>query len=143
MKKENPSSLKKIVKPLAITALCVGAYVVFAKDNSEEYEIETTTSVGNNASLDVTALAQRLHDTMKYMGTDYKEILNTLADKNERDFQAIAKRFGKRAYNKITGNQTRINPLAPLPKYTLKEWLQFELSKSQYETLKSKYPNSL
>lgn len=145
METKNETNKRKWVRPVLITTAAVVLYILFSKDTSEEYEQEISGSGSSSAAggLNVTDLAQKLHDAMKYTGTKEEVIFDVLTNIDERQFQLIAKRFGKRAYNSLLGNQTRINPFAELPKLTLKEWFKHELTESEYKTLQAKYPNSL
>lgn len=144
MVKENQSnnSNQKWIKPVLITTAAVVLYILFSKDTAVEYEeISSNENIGNG--LNVTDLAQKLHDAMKYTGTNFEAILDTLASIDEHQYKLIERRFGKRAYNSFLGNQTRVNPFSPLPKLTLKQWFKHELSEKEYKTLQTKYPNSL
>lgn len=143
---------KKWIKPALIVAASVTAYVLLAKDKGQEWEedyyspsngtgTKPTEPMINGRS--VSDLAQTLHNAMKYSGTEEKIIFQTLETIDQEAFGKIFKRFGKRAYNSVLGNQTRVNPWAELPKLTLKEWFKHELSPTEYETLRLKYPNYL
>lgn len=139
------AAMKKIApykRPILLGAGALAAWWFFSKDKSQEY-VQDTATINDPSNATVTKIAQDLHDAMKYSGTDEDRILRTLTNVDEELFKKVARRFGRRAYNKTLGNQTRVNPFSELDKYSLKEWLENELTASEYKTLKDKYPNSL
>lgn len=143
---------KKWIKPALIVVASVTAYVLLAKDKGQVWEEDyswSSNQAGTKPSepmingRSVSDLAQTLHNAMKYSGTEEKIIFQTLESIDQQAFGKIFKRFGKRAYNQYLGNQTRINPFSELPKLSLKEWFKHELSATEYETLRLKYPHYL
>lgn len=71
-----------------------------------------------------------------------KTILTALTGVNQAQFSLIVKTFGNRYYNTFTGNIYFAIWQTPV-KYPLKLWLKKELSNSDYQLLKSKYPKYL
>lgn len=86
--------------------------------------------------------AQKLHESMKSMGTDEDYIFETLTGVSQTQFGAVIKAFGLKPYNNTTGNQYGMVGTT-LPKRDLKYWLHNELSAKQYKLLRTKYPNYL
>lgn len=86
----------------------------------------------------VSKIAQDLHDAMKNNGTDFKKIKETLSYLDEPRFEIVYKRFGLRPYGyygqPMWGSGTKKN---------LREWFEKELSASQYQELKDKFPRLL
>jgi hypothetical protein len=107
------------------------------------------TGNGNNASngglapiFNPKSVADDLWIAMKDMGTDENAIFETLKYVNQAQFNQVIQAFGKRAYNKTTGNNLTVWGFS-LNKYDLKSWLRFELSDQNYNTLRTKYSGQL
>lgn len=88
-------------------------------------------------------IAERLYTAMVIVGTDEDEIFNALAGLSEPQYYQVAQKFGKRSYNSTTGTNHSFNPFTDLPLEPLKVWLKNELSTSDYETLRKRFPNYL
>lgn len=82
-------------------------------------------------------VAETLHTAMKDSGTDEDTIFNVLAPLSQAQFLTVIQKFGNRLYNDWTGNSIWGSP------QPLKHWFQQELSASDYETLRKKFPNNL
>lgn len=82
-------------------------------------------------------VADTLHVAMKDSGTDEDAIFNVLAPLSQAQFATVIQKFGNRLYNDTLGNSTWGTP------QPLKHWLKEELSSSDYETLRKKFPNYL
>ncbi|GET46906.1 hypothetical protein [Capnocytophaga felis] len=86
----------------------------------------------------VSKIAQDLHDAMKDNGTDFSKIKETLSYLDEPRFEIVYKRFGMRPYGfygqPMWGSGTKKN---------LREWFEKELSSSEYQELKDKFPRLL
>ena len=97
-------------------------------------------------SINAKGIANTLYNTMKeadFTNTEKrKTILTTLTGINEAQFSWIVKAFGKRYYNRLTGNTYFALWQTPV-KHPLKVWLKEELSDSDYQLLKSNYPKYL
>ncbi len=88
-------------------------------------------------------VAAGLLKAMATMGTDEQAIFDILTFVNAAQFKEVVKAFGSHQYNSTTGNQINYFPVYQLPYVSLKGWLASELSKENYASLRSKYPNSL
>lgn len=97
-------------------------------------------------SINAKDIANTLYNAMKqanFTNTEKrKTILTTLTGINEAQFSWIVKAFGKRYYNRLTGNTYFALWQTPV-KHPLKVWLKEELSDSDYQLLKSNYPKYL
>ncbi|MCL9806807.1 hypothetical protein NAT51_14830 [Flavobacterium amniphilum] len=97
-------------------------------------------------SINAKDIATTLYNAMKqanFTNTEKrKTILTTLTGINEAQFSWIVKAFGKRYYNRLTGNTYFALWQTPV-KHPLKVWLKEELSDSDYQLLKSNYPKYL
>jgi hypothetical protein len=82
-------------------------------------------------------VADTLHNAMKDTGTDEDIIFNALAPLSQAQFVSVIQKFGSRLYNDTLGNSVWGSP------QNLKYWLEAELSTSDYETLRKKFPNNL
>lgn len=82
-------------------------------------------------------VADALHTAMKDTGTDEDTIFNVLAPITQLQFSLVIQKFGSRLYNDTLGNSVWGTPRP------LKHWLKEELSSSDYETLRKKFPNYL
>ena len=97
-------------------------------------------------SINAKDIATTLYNAMKeanFTNTEKrKTILTTLTGINEAQFSWIVKAFGKRFYNRLTGNTYFAIWQTPV-KHPLKVWLKEELSDNDYQLLKSNYPKYL
>ena len=91
----------------------------------------------NNRTL-VSKIAQDLHDAMKGFGTDFHKIKSTLQNLDDYQFEIVYRRFGIRPYGKygepMWGKGINLN---------LSQWFKQELTESQYNELKHKFPKLL
>lgn len=87
--------------------------------------------------------AAKLYDLMKGMFSDQKKIMAVLNGVSQAQFGQIRTAFGRKPYNKFTGNQQEVIFGPALDIYPLEDWLENELTSEQYETLVMKYPNYL
>lgn len=88
-------------------------------------------------------VAAGLLKAMQTMGTNEQAIFDILTFVNQSQFAQVIKAFGSHQYNSTTGNQYNYFPVYQLPYVNLKGWLSSELSKENYASLLSKYPNYL
>ena len=90
------------------------------------------------------AIAETLYNYMREMGTanNGTRVLNVLKYVSRDQFAQVVGKFGRRSYNKTTGNQYNFW-FGSLPLEPLQVWLENELDEEVYETLRSKYPNHL
>lgn len=124
-------------------AAVLGLIYVATRPNQGGSETDPT-SGNNDPNFDAYGVAMDLVDTMATTGTDEEDILDILKFITPAQFNLVFQKFGKRQYNPTLGNQ--INPLAwftELDYYDLKFWLKNELSASEYNVLKAKYPQKL
>ena len=84
-----------------------------------------------------TNIAQGLYEAMADFGTDEEAIFNLLAPVSQAQFAQVVQKFGSRKYNSWTGG-TSGGSAQPL-----KVWLKEELSSSDYEILRKKFPSYL
>lgn len=94
---------------------------------------------GSNYIFNAGKVANDLWRAMKDMGTDEEAIFQTLVPVTPAQFVKVVQAFGKAGYNRNTGTVSGIW----LDELTLPEWLREELSTTDYNKLKVKYPNSL
>lgn len=87
-------------------------------------------------------IADKLHDAMKDWGTDEAAIFAELKKVSTPQFADVEHWFGKRAYNRNSGNNLTL-PGVNLPMYRLAFWLKNELDDTDYNSLRHKYPNYL
>lgn len=133
---------KKIVL-IAAGAVAAGTILYFVlrkKTDSTGEECDPTGNGGNCNQVDPSLVADQLYDAMKESGTDEQAILLALKNVNKTMFDQVIQKFGKQSYNKLLGNQIRINPFSSLPLEPLQVWLKNELTTSEYSKLKLKYP---
>ena len=124
----------------AVAALAL--YLVFGKKSETGNGVDPTGNDGAPGSgivFDAAKVSEDLYRAMKEMGTDEEAIIQTLVPVSPAQFVQVVKVFGKKGYNVNTGTNWGIW----LEDYTLPEWLREELSTSDYNKLKIKYPNSL
>ncbi|WP_130736736.1 hypothetical protein [Flavobacterium sp. J27] len=90
-----------------------------------------------NTYFDPQKVAENLYLAMKDLGTDEDLIFSSLKNVNQSQFSQVVEAFGVRNYNPFSGNTLSF------VKHPLSVWLKSELSDSEYNTLKLKYPNYL
>jgi hypothetical protein len=99
--------------------------------------------IPDNGTFDPLTVANSLWKAMKDTGTDENKIFATLKNVTQDQFALVIQKFGMLKYNPLTGSQLNLNPFSELKRYSLPEWLEYELSESSYETLRLKYPKYL
>lgn len=92
---------------------------------------------GTTYTFSATNVANSLHDAMKDLGTDEEAIFNVLAPISQAQFAQVVQKFGSRIYNSWTGG-TSGGSAQPL-----KVWLKEELSSTDYEVIRKKFPSYL
>ena len=95
---------------------------------------------GNGSTFNAFDAVQRLYDAMKETGTDEDAVLAVLTRLTPAQFDQVFVRFGSLKYNPLLGNQYGI---LTLDRYDLKGWLKNEISLSEYNVYKRKFPNRL
>lgn len=88
-------------------------------------------------AFNASSVAQGLYDAMADLGTDEEAIFNLLAPVSQAQFAQVIQKFGSRVYNSWTGGTSLGSP------QPLKVWLKSELSSSDYEILRKKFPSYL
>lgn len=136
---------KKLI-PISIGVLGLGVLLLaLTKANSSKSKIYLDQNY-TSGLVNAKQIAEELYKAMKEMNftnTQKREVIFTsLTGVTPRDFQGIVKAFGFRYYNPITGNTYFAFWQTP-QKHPLKTWLKEELSTSDYQLLKSKYPKQL
>lgn len=135
-----PQNKKKLIYTgVGLLAVSV-IYMVFFRNSS------TSPGSGSNEfpAFDFNAkeVANDLFLTMRELGTEEADIVSILKQVDESQFAKVFSAFGKKPYNKTTGNQYEVIGF-PLKVYDLKVWLYEELSDADYKILKYKYPKYL
>ena len=107
--------------------------------NSTDPTGNASNTSGNSVPVfNASSIADQLETAMLVLyGTDTTSIQNLLRNVTADQFAQVITAFGNREYNTWTGFQLW-GSLQPL-----KVWLNSELSSSDYNLLKLKYPNSL
>jgi hypothetical protein len=127
------------------TFLGIGLIYLVSKPKTDKtslpYDPVTNPNGGNSFNAEKIALG--LYNAMRKIGTNEAAIFQILTPINQQQFGLVAKAFGKRQYNTVTGNQYSYLPGYNLDFYNLQEWLYYELSAEKYSTLRQKYPNYL
>lgn len=125
----------------------IGGYFLFfnKKDNSSG----TVDPTGNNGNVggstnvfNALNIATALYDAMKSIGTDEETIVTILKTVSQVQFGEVFSAFGTLSYNTTTGNQVFAYGQT-ITRYNLKKWLFEELSVTEYNNLRRKYPNYL
>ncbi|MBP4139173.1 hypothetical protein [Flavobacterium geliluteum] len=103
-------------------------------------------SSSTDSSFNAKEVATMLYDAMKeanFTNTEKrKTIFTALTGVTEAQFSKVITAFGNRYYNTLTGNTYFALWQTPT-KHPLKVWLSEELSKEDYQLLKSNYPKQL
>jgi hypothetical protein len=139
---ENPNN--KYIK-YTLGALAAG-FIVYqiVKKPTGGSETDPTQDGGSQPGFNAQKVVTDLLSAMASMGTNEAKVLSTLKYVTPAQFDLVFKAFGRRQYNPISGDQ--INPFGwftELEFYDLQQWLEFELSETDYNVLKTKYPNKL
>lgn len=136
----------KIVIGLAAAGILTWLIFRNAPDKGQGYGDDPT---GNNlgtgsnpVSFDASLAAEKLYEAMREGGTDETAIMQVFQTVSLGNFSKVYHKFGKRSYNKTLGNQINFNPFSDLPLLNLTIWLENELSKSSFETLRTKYKST-
>lgn len=134
-------------------AVVIGGFIIYkmipASDSTGGATDPTgngTLPAGSNPAFTFNAqkVANDLYDAMKTANFSHGDIIPILQRVSQTQFGQVVTAFGKRKYNSITGNTyTDIFGIYDLPAVDLKGWLKSELSTSDYNFLKLKYPNYL
>ena len=82
--------------------------------------------------------AQTLHEIMRGMWSNKKDILEEFVGVTKAQFAQIVKAFGNRPYNTLTGNTKAVYGF-DLPLLPLKSWLKSELDTDMYKQLRQMY----
>lgn len=128
----------------ALVAIIAAAYLL--KKDKGGSSLDPTGNgnvIPENGTFDPLTVANNLWKAMAQSGTDENKIFATLKNVTQDQFALVIQKFGKLKYNPILGNQVNLNPFSDLDRYSLPEWLEYELSESSYETLRLKYPKYL
>ncbi|KGO84434.1 hypothetical protein Q763_01445 [Flavobacterium beibuense F44-8] len=115
-------------------------FVLRKKTDNSGGECDPTGNGQNCIQVNPSVVADSLYNAMKESGTDEEAILLALKNVNAIMFDQVIKKFGKQSYNKYLGNQINLTPWNPLPLEPLPVWLKSELTTSEYNKLKLKYP---
>lgn len=118
--------------------------LVITKSPTGGSQIDPTTGSGNAPSFNAQKVMTDLLNAMATSGTNETKILKALQQVTPAQFELVFTKFGRRQYNPVLGNQ--INPIGwftELDYYDLQQWLEYELSEENYNTLAIKYPNRL
>jgi hypothetical protein len=137
-----PTQLKDLKIGGAILAGGLLLYLLFGnkKDNTGVYtNTEPNGGYSPGPTFNALSVADDLHEAMNQFGTDESGILELLKTVTPAQFAQVVTAFGGRKYNSFTGNDYGFG----LDSLSLKKWLKYELSISDYAILRSKYPNSL
>mgnify|MGYP003405666208 CR=1 FL=1 len=136
---------KVIIVTASVVILGLGVYFLTKKDKNGN-----TVLSGNKKYIDegdinlVPAFSPSqkvalLYDAMnRYSGTDETLIFEALTGVTQAQFGLIQKTFGLKNYNRILGYNTIGGTKLPL-----KTWLKEELSDSDYNLLRKKFPSYL
>lgn len=131
---------------IGIVATGMLAWLIFrnAPDNGVSYGDDPTGNNpgGGSVPFDAKLAAEKLYNAMREMGTDEKAIMQVFQGVSLGNFSKLYHAFGKRSYNKQLGNQYNFNPIFDLPLHNLSEWLENELSKASFATLRTKYQST-
>lgn len=86
-------------------------------------------------------VANELYEAMRHINflPNNDEILTILGNVSQAQFGQVFKAFGRKYYNKTTGNQTEYFGIK-IGAHDLRTWMQSELSSKDYNFWKLKYP---
>jgi len=133
---------EKQYKYLGIAAIVIiGGYYLFYNPNDPTGSA-TDPTIDNGAVFNAFNTATAIYEAMKDSGTDEDTVISLLKTVSKTQFAEVFKAFGKLPYNTTTGNQYFAMWETPT-KYDLKKWLFEELSTTEYNNLRRKYPNYL
>jgi hypothetical protein len=97
-----------------------------------------TGNTGTLPSFSANKVRLQLFEAMNQSGTDEDGIINILKHITPAQFTQVVTAFGLERYTDILGYKTSFGTPRDLP-----YWLKSELSTSEYNNLRNKYPNSL
>jgi hypothetical protein len=137
------STKKKIIVGVSILVFVTGVYLLTkkGKDGTSILGPKKPKYIdeGDINLIPVFSAKQKvsiLYDAMnKYNGTDETLIFEALTDVTQSQFGLINKAFGLKNYNRMLGYNTYGGTNLPL-----KTWLREELSDSEYNLLRKKFP---
>lgn len=129
-----------------LLALIGGYFLFFNKKDGSSGVIDPTGNNGNAGGstnvFNAYNVATALYDAMKNIGTDEETVVTVLKTVSQVQFGEVFSAFGKLPYNITTGNQL-FAVWQTVTKYDLKKWMYEELSTTEYNNLRRKYPNFL
>lgn len=135
------------ILPISIGIAGLGIFLfavsqVQKSKNANAYIQDNTAFESFNAKEIATTLYQAMKEANFTNTEKRKTILTTLTGVSPTLFGLVIKAFGNRYYNTLTGNTYFAIWQTPV-KHPLKVWLKEELSQSDYQLLKSKFPKQL
>lgn len=132
---------------ISVIGLGALAFALLYKSKKVQYTFGNSGTIASTGQLfDAKAIANKLEQAMLmnasiwdiFNNTDEATIYNVLAPLSAAQFYQVIQAFGKRKYNKLTGDDT-----FAIYTYTLPQWLKSDLLASEYEVLRVKFPNYL
>ncbi len=134
----------KIAIGVAAVGLLTWLILKNKPDNGQGYGDDPTGNNPGGSSVPFNAklAAEKLYNAMREMGTDEKAIMQVFQTVSLSNYSKVYHAFGRRAYNMHLGNQYNFNPIFDLPLHNLSEWLENELSKASFQTLRTKYQST-
>lgn len=140
-------------KKILVIAAAVGAaviiyHVVKTKTDTSGTGYDPTGNGGSNGSSELpfnaNSTAEKLYEAMRNTGTDEEAIFAALKNITQQQFAQVITAFQNRSYNSSMGNQVNYAPWSSsLPLKDLPYWLKNELSSSDYNKLRLRFPNHL
>lgn len=88
-------------------------------------------------------ITTQLHKEMAKANTNPQVVIALLNAVTASELEKIIALFGSKKYSPITKTNKVDAMFNNLSSYTLKDWLQSELSPQEYQALKEKFPNQL
>lgn len=129
-----------------LLAIIGGYFLFFNKKDTSSGAIDPTGNNGNAGGstnvFNAFNVATDIYNAMRTMGTDEETVITLLKTVSQVQFGEVFKAFGILPYNTVTGNQLFAWGQS-VTKYDLKKWLFEELSTTEYNNLRRKYPNFL
>lgn len=132
---------------VAIIGLGTLALAIFHDPKKAKYTYGNNGVISSTGQVfDAKSIADKLEQAMLqnasiwdiFNPTDEETIYKLLAPLSGSQFYQVIQSFGKRKYNKITGDDT-----FAIFSYSLPEWLKSDLTAAEYSVLKSKFSNYL
>lgn len=137
--------ISKIV-PITIGLTGLGILIFSISQSSKNRNSVAYLDSNTSSDFNPKEIATMLYDAMKeanLTNSDKRQtIFTALTGVNQTQFSQVIKAFGSRYYNTLTGNTYFALWQTPV-KHPLKVWLKEELSKEDYNLLKSNYPKEL